>query len=199
MKKFLLQLVLLPFVIILGIIFLSGCGDISDLSEEDIDCIVNTGRPCDNSPTVTPTVAVATAIPGRTPTKAPTPSKVTPVPTVSLGGNPVCVGVMDSRQHLLWKPVSDNRPSSVIVFDGKYKKPFKKVEVELKTGKFVAANNGNLLLWGNPDSTGPRQHYRFLDPEVKCSEVKSKAIIRADDGYQICQYQLPGDACKRYE
>jgi hypothetical protein len=182
-------------LLLLIILAVSGCGDISD---EDFECIVETGEVC-RTPTPLPTVPVATVSPTRTPAKTATPSKATPVPTVPQGMNPLCSGEQDSRAHLLWKPVSDNRPSSVIVFDGKYKKPFNKVEVELKTGKFVAANNGNLLLWGNPDSVGPRQHYRFLDPEVKCGQVKAKAKIRADDGYQVCTFVLPGDACKRWE
>lgn len=181
--------------LLLAVLILGGCGDISD---EDFECIVEQGKPCDNTPTPTPNSPVGTVSPIRTPTKAPTQNpKVTP--TVSLGGNPVCVGEQDSRAHLLWKPVSDERPTSVLVFDGKYKKPFNKVEVELKTGKFVAANNGNLLLWGNPDKDGPRQHYRFQSPAVKCGDVKAKAKIRADDGYQTCVFVLPGDACKRWE
>ncbi len=186
-------------LLLISLLILGGCGDIEDISEEDIDCIVNTGKPCDNSTTPTPTIPVATATPVRTPTKTPTASPSatkTPVPSEM---NPMCSGIADSKAHLLWKPVSDNRPSSVIVFDGKYKKPFNKVEVELKTGKFAPANNGNLLLWGNPTAEGPRQHYRFLNPEVKCGQVKDKAVIRADDGYQVCQFRLPGDACKRWE
>lgn len=184
------------------VLLFTGCADV----EEDLDCIVNAGdrwEDCIVTPTPSPVpMATFTVAPTATnrPNATPAPTAIrTPTKAPNLGGNPACSGVMDSRAHLLWKPVSDNRPSAVIVFDGKYKKVFNKVEVELKTGSFVAANNGNLELWGNPTAEGPRQHYRFLSPEVKCGQVKDKALIRADDGYQKCVFQLPGDACKRYE
>jgi len=179
------------YLAILLLLALSSCGDISD---EDFKCIVETGKDCP-TPTPSPTVSVAQATPTRTPVKSPTQSpKVTP--TVSLGGNPVCVGTADSRAHLLWKPVSDTSGNAVAVFDGKYKKEFKSVKAELKSGQFEELFWKPLELLGNPDKDGPRQHWRSRN---KCSQFKSKALIIADDGYQACRFVLPGDACKRWE
>jgi len=172
-------------------LLLTACADISD---EDIECIIETGKECP-TPAPSPTSPVATAAPQRTPTKAPTQNpKATP--TVSLGGNPVCVGTADSRQHLLWKPVSDTSGNAVVVFDGKYKKEFKSVKAELKSGQFEELFWKPLELLGNPDKDGPRQHWRSRN---KCRLFKDKAIIIADDGYQACRFVLPGDACKRWE
>lgn len=171
---------------------LGGCGDISD---EDFECIVETGKPCSDSATPTPTVPVGTPAPVRTPTKAPT-ANPQATPTVSLGGNPVCKGEQDSRAHLLWKPVSDTSGNAVAVFDGKYKKEFISVKAELKSGSFEELFWKPLQLWGNPDKDGPRQHWRSRN---KCGLFKDKALIIADDGYQACRFRLPGDACRRWE
>jgi len=82
------------------------------------------------------------------------------------------------------------------VFDGKYKKEFRSVKAELKSGQFEELFWKPLELWGNPDSVGPRQHWRARS---KCGSFKDKALIIADDGYQACRFVLPGDACKRWE
>lgn len=175
----------------LAIFTIGGCGDIS---EEDLECILETGEVC-AKPEPTPTVPMATATPIRTPAKTPSPNPQA-TPTVSLGGNPVCSGIADSRAHLLWKPVSDTSGNAVTVFDGKYKKEFKSVKAELKSGQFEELFWKPLELWGNPDSIGPRQHWRA---KSKCGSFKDKALIIADDGYQACRFVLPGSACKRWE
>ena len=78
----------------------------------------------------------------------------------------------------------------------KYKKEFKSVKAELKSGQFEELFWKPLELWGNPDSAGPRQHWRSRN---KCGQFKDKALIIADDGYQACRFVLPGSACKRWE
>lgn len=134
---------------------------------------------------------VATVVPG-IPTKAPT---VIPTPIVE-PANPFCSGVQDSRKHLLHKPKSDNRPEGVLVFDGKYKREFRAVKIELKNGQFSDGYWKPLELRGNPDADGPRQHWRL---KVLCSDIKAKALIIVDDTIQECRFQIPGDACKRWE
>jgi hypothetical protein len=176
---------IIKITVFLILLCLTACGDVT---KDDLDCIV-AGKDCNNNnmtptPTITPTVK-----PGSTPRPTPTPKPVTST-------NPVCVGVPDSRQHLLWKPVSDTNSNAVLVTDGKYKREFLQMKVELKNGTFQSFQNGNLLLWGNPDKDGPRQHFRF---PVKATSVKASALIIADDGLQECRWKLPGDATKRWE
>lgn len=179
---------------LVALVCLVGCSD--DVSKEDLECIIQTGRPCDNKPGPTPTVPLATPLPNRSPTPV-KPPVVTPKPTQGSGSNPACVGVMNSREHLLWKPVSDTSGNAVVVFDGKYKREFNSVKLELADSKFEELFHKGLELWGNPDKDGPRQHWRSRN---KCSKVKQRALILADDGYQVCKFQLPaGDVCKRYE
>lgn len=170
------------------IILLTSCGDIDD-------CIIegNCGNPPDQpTPTVSAPLATPKATPTKTPVKPPTPF---PMPTAGQT-NPVCIGVADSRAHLLWKPVSDTTGNAVMVFDGKYKKEFRGVKAELKDGKFEQAFYKPLVLFGNPDSVGPRQHWRT---KRKCRDFKDKALIIVDDTTQQCSFRLPGDPCKRWE
>jgi len=154
-----------------------------------------------NLPTPTPTPVVTevpepTVIPTTVPTKVPTKAP-TVVPTVVAGGNPVCgTSALPSKAHLLWKPVSDTNGNAVIVFDGKYKEEFKEVKVELRSGGTEDAWWKGLQLWGNPDSVGPRQHWRL---RKKCSEYKDNALITAKDSKQTCVFKLEGTSCKRIE
>ena len=192
---------------ILSLLLLTACADIPD--DETIDCVTNSGsewkdcfrtptpNPTDipSTPTVSPTVT-KTAVPEKTVTPKPsaTPAK-TSTPTIGL--NPVCSGVMDSRAHLLYKPVSDTSGNAVVVFDGKYKGEFRSVKIDLVDGSKEELFWKPLKLWGNPDKDGERQHWRSKN---KCQKILNGALIYADDGYQICMFALPKQgSCKRYE
>ncbi len=184
-KIMIIRKLVLPLLLI-GVV---SCGEIS---KDDYDCIVE-GR-CNNQPDATPTVPVSSIPSIRTPT--PSVPKITPTPQVGSGVNPFCVAEADSRNHLLWKPVSDNSPNSVVVIDGKYKREFLTVKAELKDGSFETLFYKPLILLGNPDRDGPRQHWRSRN---RASAFKDKALILADDGYQVCKFRLPGSPLKRWE
>lgn len=153
----------------------------------------------------------ATPTPQSTSTAAPTPTNAptalpTSVPTVVAtasphdppkGTNPVCgTKELPSRAHLLWKPVSDTSGNAVIVFDGKYKEEFLEVTMQLKAGGVESAFWKGLQLWGNPDRSGPRQHWRL---RKKCADYKSNGLITAKDSVQTCVFKLEGPSCNRIE
>ena len=135
--------------------------------------------------------------------KAPTSPVVNPPPSVPTtppagGGksNPLCSGTAISTEHLLWKPVSDTSGNAVVVFDSKYAKEFTSVKIELKDGTFTDGWWKGLLLWGNPDAFGNRQHWRT---NVRASQVKDNGLIIATDGSQECRFVIPGSATRRWE
>jgi len=156
------------------------------------DCLEERPGACGNSkPTPSPTIAIPspTALPMGSPTKV-----VTPPPVTS---NPTCgTKELDASKHLLWKPVSDSSGNAVIVFDGKYKQEFLEVKAETKAGGVESAFWKPLILWGNPDSDGPRQHWRLRQ---QCQKYKDKGLIIADDGVQVCKFRLQKNACIRQE
>lgn len=130
------------------------------------------------------------------------PARPTSIPTIGNSPangapNPSCLGVvLNSTEHLLYKPVSDTTGNAVLVFDSKYTREFLGVRIELKDGSFAEAWWKGLELWGNPDSAGPRQHWRT---NVRASQVKDKAQIIVQDLNQECKFILPGSAGKRWE
>ncbi len=112
------------------------------------------------------------------------------------GSNPTCIGTADSRQHLLYKPVSDTMGTVVLVFDSTYKKEFRAVKIELKDGTFAEGWWKTLVLWGNPDAGGMRQHWRT---NVRAADVKDNALIIVDDTNQECRFRIPGSSRTRWE
>jgi hypothetical protein len=122
-----------------------------------------------------------------------TPTPETPSPRAP---NPRCAGVADSREHLLYKPVSDTSGNAVVVFDSKYSQEFAAVKIELKDGTFAEGWWKGLALWGNPDVGGPRQHWRT---NVRSSQIKDNALIIATDSDQECRFTIPGSGLKRWE
>lgn len=121
---------------------------------------------------------------------------VTPKPA-ERSPNPRCsAAVADSRQHLLYKPVSDTMGTTVLVFDSKYTTEFSSVKLQLKDGSFAEGWWKGLVLWGNPDAFGPRQHWRTY---VKAAQVADNALIIANDGTQECRFAIPGSSSKRWE
>lgn len=190
-------------IAILILLTLSACS----ASTPDDLCQIIYGKPCAEVtpkptptasplPTVSPTSSpILTPIPRPSPTASPT-KTIAPKPTVG-SGNPNCSsGVLDARVHLLWKPKSDTSGNAVVVFDGKYKQEFQSVKAQYKDGKFEDLYWKPLILWGNPDKDGDRQHWRAKSP---CGKFKDKALIIADDGSQVCKFQITGDACRRWE
>lgn len=105
-------------------------------------------------------------------------------------------GILDSTQHLLYKPVSDTSGNAVIVFDSKYSREFTSVKIQLRDGTFLDGWWHGLELWGNPDSFGPRQHWRT---NVRASQVADNALIIASDLTQECRFQIPGSSSRRWE
>lgn len=180
-------------LIIFTVFFITGCQYIGLIDE-----VIKNNPDVFATPTPEPTVTVSpTVLPTSVPTTKPT-VKPTLAPTaVPVGGNPVCgTKELPSKAHLLWKPVSDTSGNAVVVFDGKYKEEFKEVTVQLRKGGTESAFWKGLNLWGNPDSIGPRQHWRL---RKKCAEYKDNTLITAKDSKQTCVFKLEGTSCKRIE
>jgi hypothetical protein len=150
--------------------------------EVNINSFKNTGSGGKPQPQPSP---VATQ-PGSSPTP----------PAQNPGTNPSCAGTAISTEHLLYKPVSDTTGNAVIVFDSKYAREFLSVKIQLKDGTFAEAWWKGLELWGNPDSFGPRQHWRT---NVRATQVKDGALIIAEDLAQECKFVLPGSSTQRWE
>lgn len=126
------------------------------------------------------------------PPTEPTPTpQITPTATAAsttTPTNPVCSGLLKFRQGTLWKPVSESDGKCVFLIRPEFQRPMK-CFVETKDWgadamRFTSIGNGN------------RQHHRC---NKKATRIKDKAIITCEDAGQVCQWQLPGEATKRWE
>ncbi len=200
MKHLKLFLLTIVFAILTGCTVLQPIWDfITDQADNGFPILTPTPT---STPILVPTIVVTPDKPTMTPTPRPS---VSPTSQPS-GENPNVNGAVqyfgDGPGKNLWKPVSDTSGNLVIVLASIWKKEFNQgCTIDKNDGtKEKLFCGGNLVCFGNPDSSGPRLHLRTrikcdkaAEVKVTCVEDKQTVIFTLKDKTKL------KEVCKRWD